>query len=522
MASVGATAIATSSAQAPSGFSTRNGWLEIQAIGLFTQDPVSQGSTVYADQLQLEFINFIDARTITVTSYQNATGSSSSLWFNQTYSVPGYGFSQTFDFNLPSSSNVRLTKLCTDGACITFTHQTPLEFLPVAQLTQGSFDLYMLFIGLETLGGLAVATIAAYGVMRKARWAKTPNIALILPHVVLALFGGIALAAQSLAFLMAGFAFLGYPPLMAIGWFFWVLHLFNQAEGTEIRRLNPRPRHGVDANAMNVALTWHADGSVSVISKKWIGGWWARIRGKYLLVHGPAEPGQEPPAIISLRPFPGMTWRADPITHKRIEEALDEDTRELIAVYYDDSSDVALPNKNAPRLMAFVESDQPFTVGKYVVRWTREVPVPAKHGESGEVMEEATTRRKWSLPHFEGDGVGTFQVGPWHLLDGIVQSLIFKRNDNVFRRLNAVETAANAAAASYQTDADAAGRVTLLEYLRMEAEERVPLTEEEAEAVAASYRKAETEHEKEKTEEEGKVEAAIGKITKALAKTGKR
>jgi hypothetical protein len=502
----------------PSGFSTDNGFMQVEYDGLFSTGSVTAGSTVYADLLQLQFINYIGARSITVTAYQNATDGSPPLWNNVTLSVASRTWTDG-QITLTSTSIPRLTTLCADGGCMVFVHQTPVVLIPITGLTQGTFDLYVLVVGLEFLAGIAVATIAAYGVMQRALWAPRPRVIWILPHVMVAFVLLIAVSAPQLTFILAGYAFFGWAPFASIGYFVWVQHLFNKAEGCDIRRLNPRPRHGVDANAMTVALATAGDGSVVVMDKTWT-GWLSRIRGFHIKVYGPSEPGREPPAIISLRPFPGQRWRPDPMSRRKVEEELPEDVHELINVYYEEVRKISLPNRNAPRLLAFVESDQPWTVGRYVIRWTKLHTYEPELGPDGQVIRQREPRRRASLPHFEGDGVATLQLAPWHLVDAVVQALIFMRTANVFRRLSAVNSTLNATLATYRTEADVEAAKRSLEYPRMEAEERVPLEQAEAEEIAEMYRRAENRH---AGEGEGdKTDAALGKLADAVKKAAKR
>jgi hypothetical protein len=503
----------------PSGFTTNNGFMQVQYDGLFESAGVSQGSMVYADLLELQFINYIGARNMTVTSYQNATADGSPpLWANVTVFVAGRTWTD-FSLTLPSTAEPRGTRLCADGGCMFFVHQTPIELVPVA-LNQGTLDLYMLVVGLEWLGGIILAVILAFATMQRALYAPKPKVILILPHVALAIVLAIAIDFPGLIFLLAGYAFFAYAAFGSIGVYFWAQHLFNKADVALLARLNPRAKHGVDANAMTVALAAGGDGSVSVIDRTWT-GWLARTRGWHILVWGPPKPNEEPPTIIALRPFPGQSYRSDAISRKRVEQQLSDETHELIRVHYEELKKITLPNRNAPRLLAFVEADQPWTVGRYVIRWSRLHTYEPTVGKDGETIPAKEPRRKFSLPHFEGNGTATLRIAPWHALDGIVQSIVFVDNANVYRRLAVVHSTESAFAAGYRVDADVNTTSRLLEYTRMEAEERDPLTDEAAEAIAKSYRQAENRRSAD-DDEQDKTAAALDKVSEQLKRTAKK
>ncbi|MCI4320533.1 MAG: hypothetical protein L3K23_10480 [Thermoplasmata archaeon] len=469
-----------------SGFATAGGFVLVSVQGLLNTVPVAAGDLVFGDTLYLQFVNFEDNRTIDVTTAQTQTGvgpNASVLWGNESFPVEGR-FVTTLTFNLPSTVEVRSTRLCMDGGCMTFEHQTPKTLIPSGVLNVGGLELVAFSLVLEFFVLIIPLLIVARALCRKALW--TPKATLLtvlaLPHII----GGLLLATlidyPLVDAVFSGSEFLLWPPMFATFAFFWSLHLFNVAEPAFVLRPDPQGGHRLRFNAWAIFVGDLSDGTKILIGTRWR-DWLARLFGHATVlvpanVDGTKEGGAAESNLtwftIHSRRFDWRRFRATP-GHA---SPLDDFVVAGSPVGETGSWSRSLPR---PKWLYWVDSDAWLDTDLPYLSWTRPVKVDAVLAADGSVRKPATTKNKLSLPHYVDPPAGKMRLASIHYLDAILAALGWIKAERAYRRIRDLTTQVAVLRATLFVTAQDMAEEEHAELLRMLQRESRPLSDVEAE-----------------------------------------
>ena len=366
--------------------------------------PITPGSLVFGDTLFLEFINPHGNATIPVDTWQNGTPAGiPSLWLNESYSVAA-GVN-VLTFTLPSSSVTLPTRLCVDGGCMEFLHLTPITLLPSGVLNVGGLDILAFGITAETLLLMVPLTLWARSIARRALWVPTIRWWLVLPHVATGSLLLVSAEFPALDQLFSGLEFVLFPIPIGLLFFFWVMHLFNVAVPGEAFRPDPRDWHDLDFYRWRLVVGDLPDGRKVLIDPRWRGVF-ARLRNHAPVILDPAKlKDGKTPVPVSAKV---LTLRSESVDEKRDrvwKEYRRFRSRPDRPTPFDsfkvvNASLQEYREKDPPRLLWWVDSDQWLQVRFPYVTWHRDVQVPAVVDREGRTVQPARIKRKLTWPHY--------------------------------------------------------------------------------------------------------------------------
>ena len=394
----------------PYGFRTPDGSYVIPYYEQLLGDlDVTPGELVFGDAIDIEFINELGNRTIVVSVYEDgAPANTPSLWANVTYAVPGDSVTVLPTFEMPSTSETLPTRLCVDGGCVAFLHETPITLLPEGILTFGGLDLIAFSVTAETLLLIAPLTYYAKKLACKALW--TPKITwwLVLPHVATGSLFLVATDFPALDMAFGGLEFLLFPVVIAFLWFFFVMHMFNVATPVEAEQLASGPDGRTQVSKWQLLIgVLPETGQWIVIGTRWR-DWFARLRGKAPTLYDPllAEQKDTAPATLPIvnRKIGEPDARWNPLTHdwKTFSPEPGRQTPlESFPVNNIRTRGVdATKRKELPLLKLWVDYDQWLSVKLPYIVWRQEEKTPASYNADGSIHREARIKKRWAIPHY--------------------------------------------------------------------------------------------------------------------------
>jgi hypothetical protein len=467
---------------APFGFSTPTGSFVLPYYQALLDTPsIIAGGVVFGDTVYLEFLNSLGNRTVVVSVVQGS--GNDTAFYNATFSAAAHNVT-IWTLTLPSTTTAKTAKICLDGACMRFVHVTPLTLLPSGILNVGGLDI--LAFGLTAEFGLLLfpLTVAARALTRKALWTPKFKAWLVAPHIALGFLLLVAFDYQAFDTLFGGFEFVLIPVVFAFVYFLWVLHLFNVATPVEVLRFDPQGGHRVRGFR---SLFWvgKLHGSTVAIGPRWR-DWLARLFGHAPVVIPANVDGTKvgPPAVIPL-----TTVRTE-ATRERLDRRAKALRRAFRArgqketplddfVLEVDRADIR--ERDPPTLLYFVDTDGWLELEYPHLTMHRVVRVPPKlHPETGAVVEPATTRRKLTWPHYT-DTTASAGLAAGHYVDTIVAAMLLVSNERAYRRMGELRIENNLLKSTVYVEADASGALQSADIYRTLDDERLGLTDDEAE-----------------------------------------
>jgi hypothetical protein len=482
--SVAAPASASTGLSPVYGFSTATGSFVIPYYqGLLQPYSVSPGATVFGDTVYLEFINSEGNRSVTIETFQHATGLTN-LTFNETFSVAGHN-ETTLTFDLPSSTAARDTRLCVDGGCMAFVHVTPLTLIPSGVLSIGGLDLLVLSLVVEMGALIWPLTLLARWLTHRALWSPAFKAWLWAPHFTAAVLIATVVDFQAFDAVFGGASFILFPVGFALLYFFWVLHLFNRAHSAEVLRPDPQGGHRLRYNRWRILVGELPDGTKVLIGRRWR-DWLARLLGHHAVlvpanIDGTRTGGPAEAALDTFRP---RTKREQAEAVETVTAAMSKPdywrTRPGRVSPLDDFRVAGEPDtheKDAPKWLYWVTTDGWYRGDLPYLSWSREVTVPARYAPDGALLTPATTRRKWTWPHYVEPPAGVDLAGV-HYLDTPVAALGLIRAEKAYRRVEDLRNNVGALRATVHVEADAIAEEQHGELLRLLDVESRPLDDE--------------------------------------------
>lgn len=408
------------------GFATADGFALPYYQSLLQPVSIGPGDLVFADTLLIEFLNFGPNRTIAVTSFQNS--SEGKLYYNTTFAV-GNQNGTILTFDLPSSTTVTHTKLCVDGRCLSFYHQTPRTLLPSGVLNVGGLLLLVFGVSFETFVLIVPMTLLARSTTRKALWSPKATVStlLVLPHLLLGVFLLAALDYPLFDALFGGLEYIVFPPVFAVFYYFWALHLFNVAFPALVLKPNPQSGHRLKFHAWAIWVGELPDGTKVLVGTRWR-DWLARLFGHFPVL----VPVQQEATLLGLPAEAPLTfYRVETMFRVRSgrETPLDDF---VVAGEIDEAP--RWKGLLRPKFLYWVEVDGWLDESMPRLVWHRDVKVPAKRGPDGTVVEDATTVSKLSWPHYLDPPAGMRLAGI-HFVDAPMAALLFVSQATAYKRL---------------------------------------------------------------------------------------
>jgi hypothetical protein len=385
---------------APYGFTTRDGLFVLPYYqALLGVDSITPGALVFGDELWLEIVNLEGNRTATVSVIQALSPTN---WFNQTFGL-AVG-ENVVSFTIPSSTNEVSAQLCVDGTCIAFDHQSPVTLIPSGIVTIGGIDLLAFLLTLEFAVLVIPLTVLARALTRRAIWSPGGFVpAVVAPHVVLAFAILLVYDYPFFDRVFDGLEFIFIPVVFAVVFFFWSLHLFNDATALEAFKFEPRAKHNVGLFRWRVFVGELPDGRLVLIGTGWT-DWFARLLGYAPVIWDPRDssPSNPPPAFA-----PVVTLKSE-LRGERSDRRVKawekrfrskprrESPIKQFEVIHTVNRHLAPREKDAPKYVAWVDSDKWLDADMPHLSIHRQVP--AEVGPDGEIIKPA--RSKLSLPHY--------------------------------------------------------------------------------------------------------------------------
>ncbi len=400
--------------------STHNGLFSILYTYVFNQqNPVCGGTYVFADALQVTFINFLSTRTLVFQTVQPLDGSPT-LYGNTTVVAVG-GQASTFPVVLPSTIPQREVTACIDGGCLTFTHSTPLTLFPSNVIDVGGLDVLILGVVILTALLLFPFTLLARFIGRKALWTPAWKAWLWAPHIVAFFLFGIVVDFPLLDKAFSGSEFLFFPVVFAFMFFLWSIHLFNTARVAFAFKPNPHAFHHLSFEGWRFFIGRLPDGSYVLIGKRWR-DWLARLFGHFpILVPASSEYStQGVPYPIDLQMhtagFRRKPGRENALDDFKVEGPLD------------------IRWRDPPSRIYFVDHDVQINDAMPELRWHREVEVPPKLDHEGNVVipSHTVTRRCW--PYYVDPEPNAIGLAGIHVIDEIAAAVGWITYEQITRR----------------------------------------------------------------------------------------
>jgi len=421
----------------PFGFETRDGLFVIPYYqALLGVNSITPGTLVFSDLIYLEIYDLSGNRTAKISVEQMA---SPPVWYNQTYGLTT-GVN-VLSFTIPSEEQYVSAELCVDGGCVGFGHETPITLFPSGIISIGGVDLIAFALTAEFAVLVIPLTVLSKALTRKAVWSPSGLMpALVAPHLVLLFASLIVFDYPLFDHLFSGLEFILIPICFALVFFFWSLHLFNNATPLESFKIDPRRRHNVGVYRWRVFIGELPDGRLALIGTAWR-DWIARLRGHAPIIWDPTVTGSAnpPPAFA-----PVVTLKSE-LRGERSDRRVrvwekryrgkpgHENPLKQFEVINAASSRISPREKDAPRLLGFVDHDRWLQAEMPYVSWHRPQPVQTKYNADGSIKEEAYTKQKWTWPHYV-DPPAKISLADVHWFDTVAAGLGFISAERQARR----------------------------------------------------------------------------------------
>lgn len=454
---------------------------------LLGDQSLTPGTLVFGDAIDLEFINNAGNRTIEVTSFQNGTvAGTQSTWSNQTFSVLAYQVQVLPTFNLPSSSVTLPVTLCVDGGCITFLHATPITLIPLGVLTVGGLDLIAFSVTLEALALMTPLTFLARKLTHKALWSPKIQWWIVMPHVAFAFLILFSVEFPILDSAFSGLEFVIFPIVIAMLWFFFVMHLFNIATPVEADQIAPQT-----AGRPGVTKWWLLIGVLP--SGKWVAigtrwrDWLARLRDKAPILWDPNKQGVDNPPPHSLQVTPKRLGEPDqvwsPKTHEWIKFRADSGRDTPFQSFPVTNIRVhgidAAPRRELPMLQLWVDHDQWLSIKLPYLSWHREEKLPPEFDKTGQLRKKARIRRRLTWPHYVCPPVST-SLSSVHFEEPLAAWLRYLAQERAYILIERLRRQVYQLMTGIHVLADANTERNVREIFELLERERFPITPEEA------------------------------------------
>jgi len=421
----------------PFGFETRDGLFVVPYYqALLGVNSITPGTLVFSDLLYLEIYNLQGNRSATVTTEQSG---SPNVWYNQTYGLASGVNVESL--TLPSSEQYAATTLCVDGGCVSFGHETPITLFPSGIVSIGGIDLLSFALTVEFAILVIPLTVLAKALTRRAIWSPGGFLpAVVAPHIVLAFAILIVFDYPAFDHAFSGLEFILIPIIFAFVFFFWVLHLFNNATPLESFKIDPRRKHNVGVYRWRVFIGEMPDGRLVLIDITWR-GWLARLFGYAPVVWDPAEssPTNLPPAFA-----PVVTMRSD-LRGERPDRRIRAWEKRFRAGFKHESplkqfeviqaagTRFSPREKDAPRLLGWVDHDKWLDAKPAHLSWHRTEWVDPKYNPDGSVRKEGHYLERWSKPHYVVPKT-KISLADVHWYESVAAGLGFVTGENMARR----------------------------------------------------------------------------------------
>lgn len=425
----------------PYGFKTPTGSFAMPYYEAFLQEPpITPGSLVFGDAVDIEFYNAIGNRTIAVSVYENGTSlGRPSLWANYSYAVAAGSFQVLPTLQLPSTSVTLPTRLCVDGGCENFLHQTPFTLIPYGTLTFGGLDLIVFGVTLELVLLMAPLTIYAKRLARRALYFPKLNWALLMPHI---LAGGMLLVANDYPALdsaFGGLTWVALPLVVASAWFFFILHSYNVAAPAQADRIAPEGDDRPGLTSWWVMIGVFPDGRWGVIGTRFRDAIY-RLYGKFPVLWDPRDHEEDalPPWVVpvSNRKIgePDAIWNAQ--KHRWDSFRLDARGGSPFESFPQHNVRIrgvdAAPKRELPIYRLHVDHDKWLAVKLPYLSWHREEKLEAEYNKDGTVAKRARIRRRLTWPHIVVPKVDA-DLSDWHWEEPLAASLGYIDQERVYR-----------------------------------------------------------------------------------------
>jgi hypothetical protein len=484
--------VSTGSAKAygvgpPSGFVTPDGsFVELYERQLLGDGSVNPGSLVFGDVIDVIFFNVLGNRTVQVESYQNGSSiGHPSLWLNESYTVPGHTFS-VFSFTLPSSAITLPTRFCVDGGCMDFLHETPITWLPSGILSIGGVDLVAFAVTSETLILMVPLTIWARTLTHRARWTPKANWWLILPHVAFAVVLLVSVEYPLLDETFAGLEFVLFPIVIALLFFFFVMHLFNVASPAEADQVAPDAGHKVRLTKWWILIGVFPDGRWGIIGTRWR-DWIARLFGHFPVIFDPTD--HDPTKVMPASSAVTNRTVGDPWEYFDPQSARWRSFRSLpgretplesfpVTNVTIKGVDV-IKKRELPIYQFWVDHDQWLTVRLPYMSVHREKDVPPKLSPEGAVLVPATKKNALTWPHYV-DPPALVSLADVHWMDALAAWLGWQAQERAYKLVEETRRENYALQTGVYLTADGMTKVSMGEVFELLERERFPIKLERA------------------------------------------
>ncbi len=425
----------------PYGLKTPDGSFVIPYYEGFLNEPsISPGSLVYGDAVDIEFANVLGNRTIVASVFENASSvGRTSLWANYSYAVIGDSITVLPTLNLPSTSVTLPTRLCVDGGCMMFLHQTPYTLIPYGTLTFGGLDLIVFATTLELALIMAPLTMYAKRLARRALFFPRLNWVLLMPHI---LVGGMLLVSNDYPVLdnaVGGLTWVALPVVVASAWFFFILHSYNVAAPSQADRIAPEGDDRPGLTSWWVMVGVFPDGRWGVIGTRFRDAIF-RLYGAFPVIWDPREHEEDalPPWIVPVTNRkigePDKVWNAQkhrwsrPRGDARRGSPFESFPQHNVRIKGVD----AAPKRELPIYRLHVDYDKWLAIRLPYISWRRTEKLEAEYNPDGTVAKRARVKNRLAWPHIVVPRVGA-DLSDWHWEEPLAASLGYIEQERVYR-----------------------------------------------------------------------------------------
>jgi hypothetical protein len=466
------------------GFVTNDGYFFVEvgtsAFGSFT--PLGPGSDVFGTGLTLVVFGITQENRSLDVRYEQFPGGNTTQYANSSFVVPGRSVTVA-TLTFPPTEKWIPATLTIDGTTLHYRVETPILLLPLANLTNGGFDLIILGILSELLIFTLPLIVLARYLTRRALWAPKVKAVLWLHGIVLGIASFVILDFPLVNEVAGGWGWFSYPIPLAVFLFFWSCSLFNRAEVVEVIRANTASGHRLSFDRWEVRIGRNRHGDLVMLGRRWRDWLFGALDHWVILsAHDAEEKGIEPEGHeVLLREVETGTERAKKdaaLAKRRIrwprssKERPEDDFRVRNAQER---------GEDDPGHIYFVGSADPVEVEW--CRWSihRLKQIPDKYDAEGNLLVPAHANRALTWPHII-DGSARVLLAGIHYADVVAVAMGWKTVEDVVKVAEQRHLQVYVLKAHLQTEVARQVEEKLTAYLDLTTRPGMEISEEEADA----------------------------------------
>lgn len=466
------------------GFVTSDGlfFVEVGTSAFGSFNPLPPGSQVFGTGLTIVAFGITEEnRTLTVV-YKQFPGGNATQYANLSFVVQGRGVAVA-ELDFPTTDRWIPATLDVDGTVLHYTVETPILLIPIANLTNGGFDLIVLGVLSEYLVFTFPLIVLARWLTRRALWAPKVKAILWLHGIILGIASFVILDFPLVNQTVGGLGWFVYPIPLAVFTFFWSCSLFNRAEVVQVQRANTAGGHRLSFDVWTIRVGRDRAGNLVLLGRRWR-DWLFGALGHHTILSpfDADEKGLEPQGheLLEHEVRAGTKLAGDEaattgrrIRWKRPTKEKPEDDFHV--------RNAQERGEDDPTMLYFVASADPVAVEWPRLSLHRLKKVPDRYDADGRLLEPAHTKSVLTWPHIL-DGKAEIRLASIHYADVVAVAMGWKTVEDVVKVAEQRHLQVYLLKAHLSNEVARQVEEKLTAYLDLTTRPAMELPEEEAEA----------------------------------------